>query len=266
MRLFYTILYTAFFVCSLAQAKQVVLTDTQGRELVCTLLNKNESSVLVSNKSNRKFTIPLINLSQDSTRLISSHKYFIPELLKELKADDALVCEYRMSDRSNGFSHCYTNEIVGPSYNINDQYKKETANVDLLKLLIENHGKTNKKDFSTTELSLSIYGFIKATADNEHSEAVGRIIQGSFNSSPSPTWRDLSWRVNRVNELIQTHPNEDISEEISGFFEKVFTEKAEKRAKRLKTQNMSYRASRELVNLAKKLLWRIDSTEEIYSF
>ena len=59
--------------------------------------------------------------------------------------------------------------LAGPR-DINEQFERRNANVDLLKLLIENHGKTTKKGFSTTELSLSIYGFIKATADVDHSE------------------------------------------------------------------------------------------------
>jgi hypothetical protein len=256
-------------VGSLAQAKQVTLTDTQGRELVCKLLNKNEDGVLVSNKSGKKFTIPLINLSQDSISLISSHEYFIPKLLEELKASDALICEYRMTDRLNGYSHAFESEYVGKPLRYGNKYEKQIENVDRLKILIENYGVTTQKDFSTTELSLSIYGFIKAAADRKNADPIGRIIQGSFDNigdSADKGYGDLSWRVTQVDNLIKDYPDEAISEEITEFFKKVLIEKSAKRAKRIKTYEMSYRVSNDIVDSAIKLLWSINSTEEMYSF
>jgi hypothetical protein len=256
-------------VGNLAQAKQVTLTDTEGRELVCKLLNKNENCVLVSNKSGRKFTIPLINLSQDSIRLISSHAYFIPELLKELKTDDALACEYRMTDRANGFSNAYEDEYVGRPLRYGERNKRENANVDRLKILIENYGVATQKSFSTTELSLSIYGFIEAAADRTNADTIGRIIQGSFNNigdSEDRNNKDLSWRVTRVYNLIKDYPNEAISEEITEFFNKVLIEKSAKRAKRIKTYEMSYQVSNDIVDSARRLLWSINSIESMYAF
>lgn len=257
---------------SLAQAKQVTLTDTQGRELVCKLLNKNEDSVLVSNKSGKKFTIPLIKLSQDSISLVSSHEYFIPKLLEELKASDALVCEYRLTNRLDGSHHAYQYEYVGKPIHSNSSYEKRLANVDRLKVLIENYGVSTQKDINVTVLSLSIYGFIKAAADMSNADPIGRIIQGSFNriglDPPIEGFlrNEISWRLTRVNNLLNDYPNEAISEEITEFFNKVLIEKGAKRAKRVSTSDISYRVSDDIVDSAKRLLRNIDYIESKYAF
>lgn len=263
MRLFYTILLTAFFVGSLAQAKQVTLTDTQGRELVCKLLNKNDSSALVSIDKGKKFVIPFSEINQESIQLVNASEYSVVNLLNEIKADGAFKSSIEMANPTYRYYYDYQVCSNRPMTS-EEERKKKQENIKSLDDLVIKYGKVSE-GLINTELSLSVYEFIQAVADPKHKNAAGRIIQGCFTFGNSTT-TDLSNNVLRIYEISKKIPDHNLSKEITFFMAELLEERNQKRINRFGAGHTHYYVSRQLSDLAKKLLWRIDSTEDMYSF
>ena len=257
---------------SLAQAKQVTLTDTYGRELVCKLLNKNDSSVLVSTDKGKKFVIPFSKINQESIQLVNASEYSVVNLLNEIKADGAFKSSVMMANPIYRRNYYSTVHSIRPMTS-EQQRKKELDNIKSLDDLVIKYGKVSK-GLINTELSLSVYEFIQAVADPKHQNAAGRIIQASFvilqNSTTGETSNedagDLSYHVFRIYEISKKIPDHNLSKEITFFMAELLEERNQKRISRFDAGHTHYYVSRQLSDLAKKLLWRIDSTEDMYSF
>jgi hypothetical protein len=65
--------FLCFFMVtlSLSLADSIVLTDIEGRQLECTLVDKTQSSVLIKNIKGEMFDIPLVRLSKEDRKYLS---------------------------------------------------------------------------------------------------------------------------------------------------------------------------------------------------
>ena len=269
MRLFYTILFTAFFLGSLAQAKQVVLTDTQGRELVCKLLNKNESSVLVSNNG-RKFIVSLGKLSPESVEIVNTFEFIIADLLKELKADDAYKGELRVGDINNvGY---FTLNVVSmrPMTSRESRHQQEKAASEFRNFLLK-YGEL-RKELIKEPYNMSMYEFIEASCDIKYADTVGRIISSCFGlldyegyEEKGRNMGEFTQSVYRINKITDKIPDHNLSKQLSNFISEIYSVKGDQ-DRRLRNRSMNnYKVSRQFSDSAKRLLSAINSIDEMYS-
>jgi hypothetical protein len=237
------------------------ITDSEGRTLDCLLLSKNQTSVLVRSRDDRKHRIPLDKLSEQSKILVEQHTYIIPEVLRILRDDSAWTAELRRADPNNGFSHSFEDEPVGRARTSVEKIREENKNREILQEMISVHGRLSEPRLGATSLSLSLAGFVEATARNRHNETIARIIRASFEDNQHSGFSNA---INSLNEYLLLDSEEQLFTDLSTFIDKVYEEKGRIWDERMASYKMSYKVSGSFIEAAERLEWSISIAEEHY--
>ena len=151
------------------EEKTITLKDLQGRELLCEIVSKTDSSVAVTDTNGQKFEIPLDKLDRKSRSLIADwsdpalelfkllHSNFITTLVR---ADDNL--EWSMSFRN-----------LAKEYGLYTEFG----------------------DYGLPESRLSFASLLFASQDFSKDRVTGNLISAFFSGTRGHTPRDTNYRV-----------------------------------------------------------------------